>query len=233
MAQLMLENTDAETKLKKAQLDKEAELRRRSQDDADRCSTLQHSRTAALATCNAQRLQRSQCRRRNIQPTRRTTCAHVACDGRRHGRGLSPALWCLGSPLATSAPGLGSPLAHLRRDRGRPPTSALSAVTSAPGPGPPLIGTARVRGALPSQVEGGARQGARRVRRRSSSRTVVCFTALRHARRRAGDGGRRGMRAHTCVWAWACAGGRAFIGECTASCVRLCVSAASASACEC
>jgi hypothetical protein len=50
MAQRVIEGTDA--KLKKALLDKDAELRR-SQDDADRCSTLQYFRTAALATCTA------------------------------------------------------------------------------------------------------------------------------------------------------------------------------------
>ncbi len=36
---------------------------------------------------------------------------------------------------ATSAPGLGSPLPHLHRDRGSPPP------TSAPGLGPPLAAT--------------------------------------------------------------------------------------------
>ena len=48
MAQRVIEGTDADAKLKQALLDKEAELRR-SLDDADRCSTLQHSCTAALA----------------------------------------------------------------------------------------------------------------------------------------------------------------------------------------
>ena len=52
MAQLVIEDIDTEAKLKKALLDKEAELRR-SLDDADRCSMLQYSRTAALATCTA------------------------------------------------------------------------------------------------------------------------------------------------------------------------------------
>jgi hypothetical protein len=52
MAQRVIERTDADAKLKKALLDKEAELRR-SLDDADRCSTLQHTCTAALATCTA------------------------------------------------------------------------------------------------------------------------------------------------------------------------------------
>ena len=42
MAQRVIEGTDADAKLKRALLDKEAELRR-SLDDADRCSTLQHS----------------------------------------------------------------------------------------------------------------------------------------------------------------------------------------------
>jgi hypothetical protein len=51
MAQRVVEGTDADAKLKQA-LDKEAELRR-SHNDADRCSTLQHSCTAALATCTA------------------------------------------------------------------------------------------------------------------------------------------------------------------------------------
>jgi hypothetical protein len=45
MAQRVSEDTQAEAELKRALLDKEAELRR-SHDDADQCSTLQHSRIA-------------------------------------------------------------------------------------------------------------------------------------------------------------------------------------------
>jgi hypothetical protein len=49
MAQRVSEVTRAEAELKRALPDEQADLRR-SQDDADRCSTLQHSRIAALAT---------------------------------------------------------------------------------------------------------------------------------------------------------------------------------------
>ncbi len=42
MAQRVSEDTHTEAELKRALLDKEAELRR-SHDDADQCSTLQHS----------------------------------------------------------------------------------------------------------------------------------------------------------------------------------------------
>ena len=141
MAQLMLENTDAETKLKKAQLDKEAELRRRSQDDTDRCSTLQRSRTAALATCNAQLLQhatrstlqrrvRLQCGRRNIPTT------HPAYD--MCARGMRRATAWPRAVAGFVGSGL-TPLPHLHRDWAHPRPhlhrDSLAPPTSAPGLG--------------------------------------------------------------------------------------------------
>ena len=176
MAQRVVEGTDADAKLKQALLDKEAELRR-SLDDADRCSTLQHSCTSALATCtaalatctaalatstaaleHAPQLQRASCRpctvgAHDIQPARHATCAHVAYDRQRHRPAwLSQPLWCMVQGRS-----------HLHRDWARPSHictgTGLTPPTSAPGLGSPFPHPPK-GGAHPSHICTGAGTGA-------------------------------------------------------------------------
>ena len=178
MAQRVIEGTDAGAKLKQALLDKETELRR-SQDDADRCSTLQYFRTAALATSTVQTLHVGRARAVPYNPpvVRHVPTRHTTNDGTgQRGCRRRCGAWAQGGHICTGT-GLAPP--HLQRRH---------------------VGAARVRGALPSQDEGGARRGARRVRRRSSSLTSVCSQcrAMRFA----------GRERRATGYAWACVGVR-------------------------
>ena len=170
MAQRVIEDIDTEAKLKKALLDKETELRR-FHNDVDRCSTLQHSCTAALSTRIAQALHCGRAKAVTYDPpvVRHVPTWHTTDNGtglrgcrRRCGAWAQGGHICTGTGLVLAQICTGTGLAppHLQRRH---------------------IGAARVRGALPSQDEGGARRGARRVRRgarrvrrRSSSPTSVC-----------------------------------------------------------
>ena len=138
MAQRVIERTDADAKLKKALLDKEAELRR-SLDDADRCSALQYFRAAALATCTAalatcteQTLHGGRARAVTYNPPvmRHVPTWHTADNGtgprgcrRRCGAWSKGGRICTGTGLAppTSALGLGSPLPICTADLGAAP----------------------------------------------------------------------------------------------------------------